>query len=210
MTFRSLAALVLTSGAALLAAMLAMLGLAPGVPLEARHLRDMKNRLDTPARYEALSFTAHGALPSGVSVAEYSAYERRTVTMEGYVQRMLIAGDGDLHLELNGALASGRERDSAYVTCEITPGFRRDSRTWRFEPLAEVFRPRHGTATAWETGPTRVRVSGYLLYDFQYARLPSPWSLEHGAPRLNGWEIHPVTRIERWDEALLAYREVLR
>ena len=208
--FRSLAALVLTSGAALLVALLALLGLAPGVPLESRHLREMKNRLDTPARYEALSFASHHDLPSGATVGEYSAYERRAVSMEGHVQRMLIAGDGDLHLELNGALATGGMRDSAYVACEITPGFRRGSQRWRFEPLAEVFRPRHGSATPWNGGSPRVRVSGWLTYDFQYAHLPSPWSIENSAPRLSGWEIHPVTRIERWDETLRAYREVPR
>lgn len=210
MTFRSLAALVLTSGAALLVALLAVLGLAPGVPLEARHLREMKNRLEVPLTYEPMSFAAHGELPSGATVGEYSAYERRAVSMEGHVQRMLIAGDGDLHLELNGAMLSGRTRDSAYVACEITPGFRSKSKRWHFEPLAQVFRPHHGSATPWEGGSTRVRVSGWLTYDFQYARLPSPWSIEHGAPRLSGWEIHPVTRIERWDEALQAYREVPR
>jgi len=208
--FRSLAALVLTSGAALLIALLALLGLAPGVPLQSSHLRSMKNRLDTPSQYEPMTFAQHHDLQSGRVVGEYSAHERRAVAIEGYVQHMLIAGDGDLHLELNGAMGSGAVRDSAYISCEITPGFRRGSATWRFEPLAEVFRPRRGSATPWEGGSSRVRVSGWLLYDFQYAALPSPWSLEHGAPRLSGWEIHPVTRIERWDDGLQAYREVPR
>jgi hypothetical protein len=206
--FRSLAALVLTSGGALLVALLSLLGLAPGVPLESRHLREMKNRLDAPAAYQPMTAAQHEALPSGASVAEYSGFERRGVSMEGFVQRMLVAGDGDLHLELDPSLASGQSRDSAYVSCEITPAFRGEGSRWRFEPLAAVFRPRHGTATPWDGGPARVRVSGWLLYDFQYARLPSPWSLEHAAPRLGGWEIHPVTRIERWDEAAHAYVEV--
>ncbi|MEO5989384.1 MAG: hypothetical protein ABIU54_02555 [Candidatus Eisenbacteria bacterium] len=210
MTFPSLAALVITGGAALLVAMLALLGLAPGVPLESKHLREMKNRLEVPFTYETLSFASHRALPSGVGVGEYSASERHAVTMEGRVQRMLIAGDGDLHLELNSSVLEGAMTDSAYVSCEITPGFRLGSERWRFEPLAEVFRPRHGSATPWEGGPARVRVSGWLTYDVQYARLPSAWQVEHGAPRLSGWEIHPVTRIERWDEALQGFREVPR
>lgn len=210
MIFRSLAALVFTLGSALLIALLALLGLAPGVPAEARHLREMKNRLETPTRYEAFSLQQHHDLPTGAMLRAYAPFERRAVAVEGYVQRMLVAGDGDLHLELTGALATGSVRDSAYIACEITPGFRRNSPQWRFEPLAEVFRPRHGSATAWAGGPSRVRVSGWLMYDFQYAALPSPWSLEHAAPRLSGWEIHPVTRIERWDESRQAYQEVRR
>ena len=210
MIFRSLAALVFVAGAALLVTMVAMLGMAPGVPLESNHLRNMKNRLDTPNSYDALTLAEYHGLPSGASVGEYSAHERRAVQLEGHIQRMLLAGDGDLHLELDPAVVTGPVRDSAYVPCEITPGFRREAARWKFEALASVFRPRHGTATEWTGGPQRVRVSGWLLYDFQYARLPSPWSLEHDAPRMSGWEIHPVTRIEVWDTARLAFVEVPR
>ena len=210
MIFRSLAALVFTSGAALLIALLALLGMAPAVPEQTSHLRAMKNRLTTPSAYESMTLDQHGALPSGRLVSEYAPHERRAVAIEGYVQHKLIAGDGDLHLELNSATVSGAVRDSAYVSCEITPGFRRGSTRWRFEPLAEMFRPRRGSATSWEGGNARVRVSGWLLYDFQYAGIPSVWNVEHAAPRLSGWEIHPVTRIERWDDQLQAYAEVRR
>ena len=210
MIFRSLAALVFTSGATLLIALLALLGMVPAVPEQTSHLREMKNRLHTPSAYESMTLAQHHDLPSGRLVAEYAPHEQRAVAIEGYVQHMLIAGDGDLHLELNGAFVSGAMRDSAYVSCEITPGFRGGSKRWRFESLAEIFRPHRGSATPWEGGNARVRVSGWLLYDFQYAGIPSPWNAEHGAPRLSGWEIHPVTRIERWDDQLQAYREVPR
>jgi hypothetical protein len=72
---------------------------------------------------------------------------------------------------------------------------------WSYEGLVAAFHPNHGGASPWDSGPRRVRLSGWLLYDFQYDTPPSPWSLQYQAPRVSGWEIHPVTRIELWDDA---------
>ena len=73
-----------------------------------------------------------------------------------------------------------------------------------------MFRPNRGGITRWDAGPRRVRVSGWLLYDSQYDARHSSWALAHGAVRVTGWEIHPVTRIEIWDDALAAWAEVAR
>ena len=67
-----------------------------------------------------------------------------------------------------------------------------------------------GAVTPWPGGPRRVRLSGWLLYDFQYDRPATPWSRQYSAPRLSGWEIHPVTRIEVWDDARGEWVEVPR
>ena len=65
-------------------------------------------------------------------------------------------------------------------------------------------------ATEWDSGPQRARVSGWLMDDYAYDRTPSPWALAHGSTRVSGWEIHPVTRIERWDAARDGWVEVAR
>ena len=66
-------------------------------------------------------------------------------------------------------------------------------------------RPLSWVLPPWPGGPPRVRISGWLMYDFQYDApfLPQKAPILPGPAhrRLTGWEIHPVTRIEIWDEA---------
>ena len=61
-----------------------------------------------------------------------------------------------------------------------------------------------------------MRLSGWLLYDFQH---DAPYGSEvvdrlgggtRITRRLSGWEIHPVTRIEVYDEARDAWEDVPR
>lgn len=210
MTFRALAVLVFAAGAATLLAGLTVIGAAPGSPADARHLRRAKNRLAEPASYAPITLAEFPALPRHRPLAEVAALERRAVALEGFVQRTVLAGDGDLHLEVAPTPRPPGGPDTAYVTAEVTPGWRRGAPGWRPEVLRTVFRPDHGGPTPWERGTRRVRISGWLLYDAPYDRAPSPWSLAHAAPRVSGWEIHPVTRIEVWDDAAAAWREVPR
>lgn len=58
----------------------------------------------------------------------------------------------------------------------------------------------------------RARLTGWLLDDFWNDPDRFPWSIwPHGAARrLSGWEIHPVTRIELWDDSLRRYVELAR
>lgn len=198
---RSLAALAFTAGAVVLIVFLTLLGKAPGIPPEVRHLREMKERRDVPARIEPATFAEFAALPHGASLAEFSGIERRGVSLEGYVQRVLRAADGDVHLEIAMTPRAPGGPDTTYVTAEVTPEWRGAHAAWSYERLLVALRPNRGGPTVWESGPSRVRISGWLLYDFQYDTKPSTWSLQHGAPRITGWEIHPVTEIETWDEA---------
>lgn len=146
------------------------------------------------------------ALPHGRPLAEYAPLEARGVSLEGWVQRTMLAADGDLHLEIAPAPRGEGGTDTLYVTAEITPQWRRRGR-WNGEALLAFFRPNRGGATPWPGGPRHVRVSGWLLYDYQYDRVPSSWSLGNAAPRLTGWEIHPVTRLEAWDDSSGTWRE---
>lgn len=212
MTFRLLAALTFSAGMLTLYLALLVIGEAPGTAPEARHLRAMKKRTQVPASYAAYALADFQALPHGIALEYRARRESTAVSFEGWNQRMMMAGDGDAHLELTSSPRQSGGRDTVYVTAEVTPPFRHghEAGGWRYDRLLALFRPNHGGQTAWQHGPARVRVSGWLLYDYQYDHPPTPWSLQNDSPRATGWEIHPVTRIERWDEPTTAWIEIPR
>ena len=177
---------------------------------ETRHLRAMKDRNATPDSCAPMSFAEFAALPARRPVAEYAAIEQRGVAIEGWVQHVVRAADGDLHLELaatprSPVWDSPAFQDTAYVTAEITPEVRARHPAWTYEALTRLFRPIRGTGLegraglvdSWEQGPARVRLSGWLLYDFPNDR--GRIEREHAKLALGAWEIHPVTKIEAWD-----------
>ena len=230
MILRLAAGLALALGLVALMGYLHVLGKGPFTTLEARHLREMKDRLDPPASVAAMDFAGIAALPRGLPVAEYSAIEARGASLEGYTQWLVRGPDGDLHVELVAERRDAASPDTAYVTAEITPQWQRGEPGWAYRRVAPVLRPQHasglpdqpwhpgagGSAPAWPDGPRRVRLSGWLLYDFQHDE-PFGGELHDrlGAGprtnrRLSGWEIHPVTRIEFFDEARGAWEDVPR
>jgi hypothetical protein len=200
MRFAATVALIL--GAAGLLGYLHLVGKGPFASLAARHLRAMKDRSDPPTRVEAATMQEIRALPVNRSVAEYSGFERRAVTIEGYIQRIVRAPDNDHHLELVINPRAPGGPDTMYVTAEITPAFRGRSQRWSWDGLVAAFRVNHGGVTPWDGGPRRVRLTGWLLYDFRFDRL-APFRPE----RVSAWEVHPVTRIELWDDALARFVE---
>ncbi len=210
MIFRSIAVLMLALGAAALVGGLALLGRAPGLPPVTRHLRTMKDRLDPPRTVRDVGMAFFADLPHKPPIEERSRIEAQGVRMEGSIQRIVLSGDGDLHLELVEHERTEADRDTAYVVAEITPLWRYGSPAWSFESLLATFRPNHGDRAPWPSGPARVRITGWLNYDHPYDRPVSTWLQLHGAPRRTGWEIHPVTRIEQWDGTSQAWRELAR
>jgi hypothetical protein len=207
---RSLAVLIFAAGAAVLVGALALLGRAPGLPEHARHLRAMKDRIDPPSVVRIFTMSDFAALPHHIPPAERSAIESHGAQMSGWVQRVVLSGDGDLHLELVGNQRHLGERDTAYVVAEITPPWREQADGWAYESLLVAFRPNLGGPAPWQAGPRRVRITGWLMLDHPYDRPVSQWLLEHGTPRITGWELHPVTRIELWDDAASAWQELRR
>ena len=207
---RFAAALSLLLGAAALAAYLHIMGYGPLAGEAARHMRGLKDRRVAPASVSAFTLADFAALPHREALAGNTPLERRGVTMEGYVQRFMRAVDDDYHLELAPTARAPGGRDTVYATAEITPASRRGSQRWSYEALLAAFRPNRGGATAWNSGPRRVRVSGWLLYDFPYDAPPSDWTMRMASPRISGWEIHPVTRIELWDDAQQRYVDLPR
>lgn len=204
---RLTAALALLLGATLFADYLALVGRTPWTSAPRRHLRRMKDRTVAPAAYRPFSPVDFEQLPHFEALERYAPIEQQGVTMEGYVQRVDIASDGDLHVALAPTPRLPGGPDTTYVTAEITPRWRQGTR-WTYDRLMATFRPNTGGVTAWSEGPRRVRLSGWLMYD-RYDQIPSQWSRAHGA-RLTGWEIHPVTAIAAWDDSLHAFVDVPR
>jgi hypothetical protein len=209
-TFRVVALMLFAFGVVVLIAGLAVVGVGPAATPEGRHLRRMKNRTDSPAHVAPITLADVAALPHGLPLPKRAAIEARGVQLEGWNQRMMLASDGDVHLEITPAPRTAQSLDTTYVTAEITPRWRDGHDGWSYANLVQAFRPNAGAPTRWDAGPRHVRVTGWLLYDYQYDAIPSTWSLAHASCRISGWEIHPVTRIEAWDDARGGWVEVAR
>ncbi len=208
MILRLAAGVVLLLGVAVMLLFLHLVGKAPWSAPEMRHLRAMKDRAGVPAAYASCGMADFLALPHHPPPAEVAALERRGVSFTGYVQYMIPSTDGDYHFELAQTPRAPDSPDTTYLTVEATPAFTRGSEGWAFERLVACLRPNHGGETSWDGGPRRVRMSGWLCYDFQYDvdRLPPA----RRAQRLTGWEIHPLTRVEIWDDSLARFVDVPR
>jgi hypothetical protein len=207
---RSLGVLAFVAGAGALVFGLALLGRGIGLPEQTRHLRSMKDRAEAPGQVRDVTMDFFGALPHGAPMPVRAPLERQGVRMAGWVQLVLLSGDGDIHLELAEKPRTPSERDTVYVVAEITPSWRQQRRGWAYESLLVAFRPNRGGATAWDAGPRRVRLTGWLMYDHPYDKPASPWLLQFGKARRTGWEIHPVTGIELWDDTSQDWRELAR
>ena len=164
-----------------------------------RYLDEQKNRTDTPARYERLTFAEFLALPTvpeRYTVPDWESVRtqtRRGVRLEGYIAEVIRASDGatyrrppdqgDLHVHLRAArqpqCGVGGLRNQQIVT-EVTPHFQPPTTGWSYEALLDLCQRQ-----------ARVRISGWLLHDYQHIR-------DIGAWRASAWEIHPVTSIEVW------------
>jgi hypothetical protein len=211
---RAVALVCLGLGIVMLLGYLTYIGKGPLASLEASHLREGKDRLATPDHPEPITQAEFESLPPRLTVAEYSGIERRAVVAEGWVWRMVRSSDGDFHLNLwFWKPVPGIE--PPYVTAEITPqwwtggtGGVDPDRGWSYDHLLRVFHPDYGGVTAWDGGPVKIRLTGWLLYDYESrGHLP----FQRSSPRRPiDWEIHPVTRIERWDDARSAWIEVPR
>ncbi len=205
MILRIAAALTLLAGLGALAAYLHVMGRFPTASVAARHLRTMKDRVTPPDSVAKSSYDAFAAMPRHLPLAEFAPRERRAVSLEGYVQRMLRAADDDIHLEVAPLPRRPGDPNLRYVTAEITPQWRAGSQRWGYERLLQAFRPNTGGVTPWDSGTRRVRVSGWLLYDYEYEGASG-----YGPIRLSSWEIHPVTRIELWSDSLGRYTDYPR
>jgi len=205
MILRFVSTLTLLAGLAAFGYFLHALGLLPTDDARLRHLRALKWRTDMPGAVTAITPESILALPQRGTLAQYAPLEQRGVVIEGYVQHILRAPDDDIHLEIVPRKIQPGEPGLPYLTGEITPPWRRGSR-WTYDALLQAFRPSIGAVTPWDGGTRRVRLTGWLLYDLDRGRPGT----EIGPPRISPWEVHPVTRIELWDDSLATWRELPR
>jgi hypothetical protein len=207
MTLRLAAAAALALGVTTLLLYLHFLGKGPWADPRARHMRAMKDRTSAPDSFAVYSFEAFTNLPRRAPLATYAALESRGGTIEGYVQRIRHAPDNDVHLDLANESRGPDGPIQPYLVAEVPGPWRARSSTWKYERFVEVLRPTRGSVTPWDQGPRRARLSGWLMYDYAH---------EHRRPRperpvaQSAWEIHPVTRIELWDDSLRRFVEYPR
>ncbi len=210
MTLRIAAAVALALGVGALLGFLHLLGSGPFASAEARHMRAMKDRREPPTAVAQTSLTSFDSLPYRRPLAEYSAVDRRGVVIEGYIKHMLRAPDDDMHLEVVEA-PPVHGIATPHVTAEITPQWHRGATHWGYESLRAAFRSASwGGASIWSEPARRVRLTGWLMYDFQFDPRRPDLTRVPFAQRASGWELHPVTKIEVWDEARVAFVEVPR
>lgn len=92
----------------------------------------------------------------------------------------LAARDHDVHVYVSDTRRGRSVANAAIV--EVTPRWRAVYPSWNAQNLQ-----------ALATSHTRVRVTGWLLYDQEH------WNMIQKRQRGTLWEIHPVTRIQVWD-----------
>ena len=210
-----LAVLALLLGVGLLLGYLGRANKGPFASAEGRHLRAMKDRRDAPAHFVPFTFQDFEALPHERPLAEYAPLERKGVSLVGFARWMSTSMDGDFHLDLSTRPEPLTNFQARPVTGEFTAWWRRGSTRWRWDRLAAELRPHAWGVPDWPEPPRRVRVSGWLMYDFEYdAPYGKPrqpiFGGEMRGRRLTGWEIHPITRLELWDDSLHRFVEYPR
>lgn len=197
---RLAAALAMLMGATALLGYLDAIGKSPWASPAERHLRAMKERGTAPTVVETLTVARMGELPTRQPMSEFSRAEQRGAVIEGYVRRIFRVPDGDIHLDL-----APESNARGYAITELTLVWGRRHADWNYDRLAATLRPSYGGVTPWDQGPRRVRLTGWLLYDFPHEG--RAFHHFHGNPVTPVWEIHPITRIEVWDDSLRTFVE---
>ena len=161
-----------------------------------------------------LALTAVALISSACASAPPVAPKAPTITQDQKIswilrledQRILRAPDGDIHLDFAPVL-DRQGRLLPFVSAEITPEWSRGSEHWRYPYLVAAFRPNAGGVTPWDSGPRRVRLRGWLMYDYVYEGQRPPFGFP---PKISFWEIHPVTGIELWNDRAGRFAELPR
>jgi hypothetical protein len=156
-----------------------------------------KHRTTVPVAYEPwtwVDFLALPTLPRAYRAPDWATvhgYTARAIRLEGYIAEAYRWRDGDVHVHLRATpsphcFPAGPRQ--AQIVTEVTPAFQARHTGWSAAVLRALCEQQ-----------VRVRLSGWLLHDFEHAGPARAW-------RVSAWEIHPVTAIEVWDEARQAWQ----
>ena len=169
-------------------------------PFQPYFLRYQGDRVAVPTHYAPLTFAEFfglPALPGEYADSDWTtvrAYSQRGVSLEGYIAGLrrspgdaiglLTWREGDLHVHLRETLeprCAPEGNRSEQVVAAVTRAFQPPKTGWSYNALVGLCERQ-----------ARVRVSGWLLHDFEHVR-------DVGDVRGSAWEIHPVTKLEVWD-----------
>jgi len=175
-----------------------------------------KNRIEIPCTYSTITIEQILALknlpknvrtlPAGDQRITYlQGLESKSVMAEGYLAMVKRSAEEttncnsstrkDLHVELLAADA-GDPKNQRYkvVVTEVTPWFGENHTSWTVTELGQYASYKGGYGGSMLRPPTKVRIYGWLFFDNIHADAHSI-----GNWRGTAWEIHPITRIEVWE-----------
>ncbi len=175
-----------------------------------------KNRIEIPCTYSTITIEQILALkslpknvrtlPAGDQPITYlQGLESKSVMSEGYLAMVKRSAEEttnctsstrkDLHVELLAADA-GDPKNQRYkvVVTEVTPWFGENHTSWAETDLGQYASYKGGYNGNMLRPPTKVRIYGWLFFDNAHADAHSV-----GNWRGTAWEIHPITRIEVWE-----------
>jgi hypothetical protein len=166
-----------------------------------------KNRTDVPSTYHEVTWSALQSLPypvaptsiaswSSAQVAQITPYEGAAVTVTGYLVAIKVEDRGsgestnchfvnpeDVDWHMPFAQNAG-DAESTAIVVETTPRIRQSHPKWTTTNLAQ-----------WVKSSAPVRISGWTLLDPEHRA-------QLGQYRSTLWEVHPVTRIEVYQNGL--------
>lgn len=180
-----------------------------------------KNRMDLPASYHLVTWDAINTLDyakgapksradwTQAQLATVTPFEGAAISVEGYLYKVKVessspnassggestncharlANDVDWHMPLT---ANEGEGENVAVIVETTPRVRRQHVQWttvRLKPWTAHI----GSKANASYNQQKVRISGWLMLD------PEHQDMINGGLRSTLWEIHPITKIEVWD-----------
>ena len=161
-----------------------------------------KNRTDLPTSYHAVTFDAIGGLPddgyprrrsswSAQQASEIGRFEGVAVTVEGYLVAIKVQGGEGTNCGFTGAanvdwhvalVETSGDGEAESIVVEVTPRIRRNHPKWT-----------KGRLSPWVDSSDPVRIRGWLMFD--------PYHTDHiGKFRKSLWEIHPITRMEVYQQ----------
>lgn len=180
-----------------------------------------KNRTDVPAIYHAVTWTAinnldyaKGAPKSRMDwapsqLATIEAFEGAAISVEGYLYKVKVessspnansggestncharlANDVDWHMPLTANVGEGQD---VAIIVETTPRVRQQHSRWTTARL-KLWTGHIGSKENASYNEQKVRISGWLMLD------PEHQDMIDSGLRSTLWEIHPITKIEVWN-----------
>jgi hypothetical protein len=185
-----------------------------------------KNRTDVPSSYHAVTRGAINSLAyakgapksrmdwTPAQLATIAPFEGSAISVEGYLYKVKVesssvnaasggestncharlANDVDWHMPLTANVGEG---ESVAIIVETTPRVRKQHALWTTAHL-KAWTAHLGSHPNASYNQQKVRISGWLMLD------PEHQDMIDSGLRSTLWEIHPITKIEVWNNGAWA------